>query len=127
MIIKIWPFCSITIARYNVRHAITTKWHEIINSRRVKQGKPFKDKNLRYAARNKCPCGAGLAYVRGLPYSKAFGRDFNYWDCSDILTGRASKDVEHTAQLPFMCYEIKSEDQPSAYGATTRPKGKGSK
>lgn len=66
---------------------------------------------LRYAATACCPCGLGLAYRRG----------DDYWDCSGILLGTADPDAQHTAKLPFTFYEIKSERQPSARGATTRP------
>lgn len=75
---------------------------------------------LVYAATARCPCGAGLAYQAGAdPFTGA-------WDCSAILTGTAIPSgqlgsVEHTAVLPFVFYEIKSERQPSAHGATTRP------
>lgn len=71
------------------------------------------DAELVYAATSRCLCGAGMAYPKGIG-----GR--GYWDCSDILTGRASTLVKHEARLPFMFYEIKSENQPSANGATTR-------
>jgi hypothetical protein len=82
--------------------------------------KTYKDRQLVYAANSRCPCGAGLAHP------KKIGRD-GYWDCSDILTGRAIPKgeegwVTHTAQLPFVFYEVKSEDQPSAQGASTRRK-----
>lgn len=88
----------------------------------AKNGRPkvYKDAKLVYAATVRCPCGAGLAYPKGI------GPD-GCWDCSDILTGRAiPKDeegsVQHTARLPFAFYEVKGENQPSARGATTRPK-----
>lgn len=75
-------------------------------------------KTLIYAATNRCPCGAGLAYEKG--------SDDRAWDCSAILLGSAIESgqpgaVEHTAKLPFVFYEIKSEKQPSAGGMTTRP------
>jgi len=75
---------------------------------------------LVYAATNRCPCGAGLAYLAGSqPMTGA-------WDCSAILLGTAVPSgqpgaVQHTDRLPFVFYEIKSELQPSARGATTRP------
>jgi hypothetical protein len=78
---------------------------------------------LVYAATHRCPCGAGLAYdpkaARKDPAARA-------WDCSAILLGTASPSgepgaVEHTARLPFVFYEIKGENQPSANGASTRP------
>jgi hypothetical protein len=77
---------------------------------------------LVFAATARCECGAGIAYPRDAePYGESA-----YWDCSAILTGKAVPtgepgSVKHTDKLPFMFYEIKSEDQPSAQGRTTRP------
>lgn len=76
----------------------------------------YSDDELIYAAYSRCPCGAGMAYVKN-PSS-----DMRYWDCSNILKGIADVKVMHTGELPFAFYEVKSENQPSAYGATTRPK-----
>lgn len=72
--------------------------------------------NLIYAASSRCACGAGLAYRKGM----------DYWDCSAILTGTAVPSgepgsVQHIGKLPFVFYEVLSENQPSANGATTRP------
>lgn len=89
---------------------------------------------LVYAAHDRCPCGAGLAYD---PAGAVGGEDDsphykpNAWDCSAILLGTAiaageEGAVQHTGVLPFAFYEIKSENQPSARGATTRPKVTGS-
>jgi len=66
-----------------------------------------------------------MAYVRGGTDEPGGGR---YWDCADILTGRAVDSgkpgsVMHTGRAPFVFYEIKSEGQPSACGLTTRPAG----
>lgn len=69
---------------------------------------------LVYAANSRCPCGAGLAYREGSGPRGA-------WDCSLILLGTADPAATHTAVLPFVFYEVKSEVQPSANGATTRP------
>lgn len=88
---------------------------------------------LVYAASARCPCGAGLAYD---PAGEVGGDDDsphhrpNAWDCSAILLGTAIPkgepgSVQHTGLLPFAFYEIKSENQPSARGATTRPKAAG--
>lgn len=68
--------------------------------------------NLVFAAEARCPCGAGLAYNKS--------NNDNCWDCSDILLGKADKKLIHTAKLPFVFWEIKSEEQPSAKGLTTR-------
>lgn len=85
----------------------------------------FTEDELRYAATKRCPCGAGLAYPpNGEPKDGPF-EFWSYWDCSEILKGTADTSVEHTAQLPFTFYEIKSEEQPSANGATTRPRSEG--
>jgi len=80
--------------------------------------KIYKDKELIYAATSRCQCGAGFAYFKGS----------DCWDCSDILTGRAVESgkegaVMHDGAKPFAFWKIKSENQPSANGRTTRPKG----
>lgn len=92
---------------------------------------------LCYAATARCKCGAGLAYdpfgasggypEQGENDSPFRGGLSGYWDCSAILLGTAIPkgqpgSVQHEDQLPFAFYEIKSENQPSAHGATTRPK-----
>ena len=90
--------------------------------------KPLAER-LVYAAHSRCPCGAGVAYdpagevggIEGGPFNRP-----NAWDCSAILLGTAIAkgepgSVQHTDLLPFSFYEIKSENQPSAGGATTRP------
>lgn len=84
--------------------------------RKLAAGEMFTDSELLYAAYARCPCGAGLAYPKAAPMG-------HYWDCSDILTGRAAgkESVQHTDRLPFAFWEVKGENQPSAYGATTRP------
>ena len=84
----------------------------------VFRNRKIKAKHLVYAATARCQCGAGLAY---LPGSGA-----RAWDCSAILLDEAiPKDqegsVRHDDIYPFAFYEIKSEIQPSARGATTRP------
>lgn len=106
-----------------LKEKLDAVWKEQIDRRhakgeavaaRIKAGMPFRDEELVYAARARCPCGAGLAYPQDIGMHGA-------WDCSDILTGRAKAERgAHTTPLPFMFYEIKSEDQPSAQGATTR-------
>lgn len=75
-------------------------------------------KKLTYSAHSRCPCGSGLAYGK---MTKSNNPVEGYWDCAAILDGTADKNVQHTARLPFTFYEIKSENQPSANGATTRP------
>lgn len=77
---------------------------------------------LVYAAWSRCPCGAGLAYV------PARTPDGGYWDCGDILLGRAAAHgmagaVQHTGQLPFAFYKVVPETSSRAEGQSTRPTG----
>lgn len=88
----------------------------------VKVPDALTEADLIYSATVRCPCGAGVAYWRG---AKAY-TETGYWDCSDILLGRAIPQGQdgaktHTGRLPFVFYDIKSENQPSAFGRTTRP------
>ena len=78
---------------------------------------------LVYAARLRCKCGAGMAY-------RTDARFHGSWICSAILKTQVSGATianmmapggEHTDPKPFMFFEITSELQPSANGATTRP------
>ena len=76
----------------------------------------FSDSDLIYSAGARCSkCGAGLAYPRKCGFK-------HQWTCSDVLKGIGT-DSGHEA-LPFAFYEVKSEEQPSANGATTRPQPK---
>jgi hypothetical protein len=69
---------------------------------------------LVYAADNRCLCGAGMAYPTTIgPWGS--------WICSAILLGQAQHGTTHTRPMPFSMYEVKSENQPSANDATTRP------
>lgn len=76
---------------------------------------------LVYAAYSRCPCGAGLAYDPAAEGEGVF-KGPDSWDCSAIILGIADRGRQHTAKLPFAFYEVKAEKQPSANGATTRPK-----
>ncbi len=95
----------------------------------------FTDDQLTYSAHTRCACGAGLAYpknptVRQIKEWLGPKHPFtmwDYWDCSDILKGTAMQKGQpgsktHSDKYPFAFYEIKSENQPSANGATTRQK-----
>jgi hypothetical protein len=75
----------------------------------------FTDDELTYAAYARCLCGEGMAYPKK-------GAPNGYWDCSAILKGTARQDIKHEVKLPFAFWSVKSENQPSAGGATTRPK-----
>lgn len=85
---------------------------------RWKKGERFADEDLVYSATNRCTCGSGLAYPKGCGPR-------HEWTCSDVLTHRVNTNEGH-ASLPFSFYEIKSELQPSAHGATTRPESSSS-
>ena len=74
----------------------------------------FELHELLFASESRCRCGAGYAYPNGISLHGS-------WVCSAILLGQAEKGSEHSGDLPFAFYEIKSENQPSAYGITTRP------
>jgi hypothetical protein len=79
-----------------------------------KNNEVFNDSELIYAATSRCKkCGAGLAYPKDCD-------PFHQWTCSGVLKGIGT-DSGHEA-FPFAFYEIKSEGQLSANGATTRPK-----
>lgn len=102
---------------------------EIYEARRARlAAKPVLER-LIYAAYDRCHCGAGMAYD---PTSRGDGpfKGPSKWECGDILRfNDLSEDRQaqvkaatHTGGLPFAFYEIKSETQPSAAGASTRPK-----
>jgi hypothetical protein len=83
---------------------------------RMRTNPIFSLDELRFSAYARCKgCGAGLAY----PKECSPG---HYWDCSAVLLGQVVDPGPEHVQYPFAFYEIKSEDQPSANGATTRPK-----
>lgn len=95
----------------------------------------FKLEELEFAAEAHCRCGAGLAYIP----SRAQEAPYKYWNCSyllmndvkvwvvletNILKPNVLEDENgrvHDGGLSFSFFEIKSEKQPSANGATTRP------
>jgi hypothetical protein len=74
----------------------------------------FKDNELVYAARQRCQCGAGFAYPENIGVGGS-------WHCSKILLGKAVEGSRHDGPMPFMFWDIKSEIETSATGATTRP------
>lgn len=94
---------------------------------------PPRPKTLTYAATARCKCGAGLAYRSDCrPQDDMHAGSITIleaaWTCSWILRAALSgnaltpSDVAtHDKPLHFSMVEIKSEGQPSAEGATTRP------
>lgn len=74
----------------------------------------FNLEELRFASKDRCICSAGFAYPTGIGIHGS-------WYCSTILMGKAIHGSSHSDALPFSFYNIKSEDQPSANGVTTRP------
>lgn len=78
---------------------------------------------LCFAAYDRCPCGYGMAYdPTGEVASNKDSplRTPSQWECAGILMGTADPKVTHQSPLPFAFWEVKSENQPSARGATTR-------
>lgn len=71
--------------------------------------------DLVWAASARCRCGAGYVYPRCLhdPHG--------HWYCSASLLGTATAGSTHDCAKPFAFWNIKSDEQPSANGATTRP------
>lgn len=71
-----------------------------------------------YSATARCPCGSGLAYVRDCGA-------FSSWYCAAALRHDLPNpdpfDGKHH-EYPFVEWKILSEEQPSAQGATTRPR-----
>jgi len=65
--------------------------------------------DLIFAKTSVCPCGALLAYKKNADPNN---NEENFWDCSDILLGKAIPSgelgaKEHTDQLPFRFWKIK--------------------
>jgi hypothetical protein len=100
------------------RRAAEYRGQSEANRKRAESGKPpFTEAELLYAATARCKCGAGFAYP-DMPFAQGF------WACSALLISgdrTADEAAKHDPAMPFMFWEVKSESQPSAYGATTRP------
>lgn len=97
-----------------------------------RRGWKFYAWELTYSAGARCKgCGAGLAYPRFgiyLPRMHSVGRGLlDAWNCSAVLTGVARYEsptnplltVSHDA-LPWMMYDVKSEDQVCGAPGRTR-------
>lgn len=80
---------------------------------------PLKDR-LIYAAHARCICGRGLAYDPAAEGKDTPFKGPSQWECSGILTREGDTTLKHNRPFPFAFYEIKSDRQPSAHGATTR-------
>lgn len=79
-----------------------------------------RDKLMRllvFSAKERCECGAGLAYNRRASQP--------VWDCSAILLGDALLEAGERGvanhRLPCSYYEVVSERNRAADGETTRP------
>jgi len=101
---------SVIEAEQVLRYVLSTETVALVEPRPG----THKLEDLVFAAYTRCPCGLGMAHVKGCG-------GFSYWDCSGILMGTADETMKHTDKLPFVFYDVKSELQPSAQGATTRP------
>lgn len=76
----------------------------------------FEDHELVYAAWQRCSkCHAGFAHPKNIGGHGA-------WYCSTMLKDKTAKQADHDQGYGFTTFSIKSEGQPSANGATTRPK-----
>lgn len=88
----------------------------------------FSAKELVFSATARCRCGSGLAYPRksaGHARVRADGLlAQSAWICAAVLLGATDGGPGHDA-YPFALYEIKSDEQPSAGGASTRGEGQG--
>lgn len=82
---------------------------------RLKTNPIFADDELVYSRETLCPCGHGLTYPKGCGPG-------HYWDCSAILKGVADPAVKHTGQLPFVFYDVKSEQGTATTRGVFRPK-----
>jgi hypothetical protein len=90
---------------------------EAFNEIRDELAKMPLEERLVYSAFAVCAvCKSGLAYDRYLAEPNGS------WRCSRDLLG-LNMGIPHPS-LPFAFYDIKSENQPSANGQTTRPTGK---
>ncbi len=79
----------------------------------------FNPDELIFSAYSRCMCGSGVAYPKEIGMR-------GMWECGDVLLGKAIAKGQpgsksHDGPWPFAFFEIKSENQPSANGATTRP------
>ena len=117
--------CDAVVQSHRERALLDRLWKEVHSDAqcRVTVIDPDRDGKLKrmiFAAYDRCPCGAGLAYWKNPTH------DERHWDCSAIMLGDAVPmdepgSAQHTDRLPFAFWEVKSENQPSASGATTRP------
>lgn len=88
---------------------------ETMVEERIRRNAVFSEDELVYAAYARCECGLGMAYPKKIGM-------FGSWYCSGMLTHTLDHSKTHSSPLPFAMWEVKSEDQPSANGASTRPK-----
>lgn len=77
----------------------------------------YTPEQLRFSARARCRCGAGLAYPLD-------GNLRGCWECSAVLLGEATPSLDHDGPRPFTFWEVKSEHESGDDSTTTRPGGK---
>lgn len=106
--------------------AAKTKRQEAFDARNARdEARPLEER-LIFAATARCDCGHGVAYDPTGKVATDNGSPFrspSAWECSAILLGIASDRLKHCEPLPFAFWEIKSEGQGSASGASTREPG----
>ena len=94
--------------------AWTNKLHDELSLMLLSPDRNVTPDDFTWAATARCRCGAGFCYPK-------FTRDSHgAWFCSAILLGTAAADSEHDKAKPFAFWSIKSDEQPSANGASTR-------
>lgn len=100
---------------FSVRRIVYPTWLRRVIARR-QAGIPYKPSQLLYSQRVRCKCGAGLAYFDRWPTFLDGPAETHSWMCADVLTGKIQDSDQHDC-LPFMFYEVRSENQPDRGGA----------
>lgn len=88
--------------------------------------KKYTLEDLIFSSESRCKCGAGLAYPKdgSQPDESSVFKIGSDWWCYIVLTGAPDPHgfTDKHQIFPFSLYKVKSEDQPSACGLSTRPK-----
>ena len=82
--------------------------------------RPWTDRQLKYAAVDRCRCGAGLAH----PLDTRQALRLRAWVCARVLRGEVGVLAEEHDSLDFAFYKVREETSiNNAEGGTTRPPG----
>lgn len=112
-----WPGSGVLVLPADEAHVFTI--HEL-GATADMPDRPVTTADLVFAATARCKCGAGFCYPNFTRNQRG------QWVCSAILLGTAAAGSEHDQAKAFAFWDIKSDQQPSANGATTRPTGEAS-